>query len=98
MPKKITFNVVYVTSKLFIKNLIYIIQKKILGEDTNYRSNELNTHGPTVKGWRSIKNSNYPQEIILQLNKQCILNKIQILAHQYMIRTLKFIGIRNKFS
>lgn len=57
-----------------------------LGEDPKYRLTELNTHGPIVKGWQSRKNCEYPQEIVLHLEKRCVLNKIQILAHQYMIR------------
>ncbi|XP_066262191.1 centrosomal protein of 104 kDa isoform X2 [Euwallacea similis] len=56
-------------------------------EDSKYRLTELNSHGPTVRGWRSEKNCGYPQEIVLQLEKRCVLDKIQILAHQYMIRT-----------
>ncbi|KAF5301114.1 hypothetical protein FQR65_LT08944 [Abscondita terminalis] len=55
------------------------------GEDPKFKSNELNIHGPTVKGWQSSKNCSYPQEIVLQLDKQCLLTKIQVLAHQYLI-------------
>lgn len=58
-----------------------------LGEDSKYRLTELNFHGPTVKGWRSERNCIYPQEIVLKLEKKCVINKIQILAHQFMIRT-----------
>ncbi|KAG5899830.1 hypothetical protein JTB14_012301 [Gonioctena quinquepunctata] len=54
-------------------------------EDPKYRYVELNTHGPIVKGWQSERNCDYPQEIILQLEKRCLLSKIQILAHQYLI-------------
>ncbi|KAK9872526.1 hypothetical protein WA026_017991 [Henosepilachna vigintioctopunctata] len=54
-------------------------------EETKYRAAELNTHGPTVKGWQSGKNCEYPQEIILQLSKRCSLRKLQLLAHQYLI-------------
>ncbi|XP_066143045.1 centrosomal protein of 104 kDa isoform X2 [Euwallacea fornicatus] len=54
-------------------------------EDSKYRLTELNSHGPIVRGWRSEKNCDYPQEIVLQLEKRCVLDKIQILAHQYMI-------------
>ncbi|XP_008195174.2 centrosomal protein of 104 kDa [Tribolium castaneum] len=57
----------------------------VTSEDPKYRAIELNTHGPTVKGWQSAKNCEYPQEIVIQLNKRCCLNKIQILAHQYLI-------------
>ncbi|XP_030760199.1 centrosomal protein of 104 kDa [Sitophilus oryzae] len=54
-------------------------------EDSRYRVSELNVHGPTVKGWRSEKECQYPQEVVLQLERKCSLNKIQILAHQYLI-------------
>lgn len=59
----------------------YLIQ----GEDAKHRLNELNFHGPTVKGWQSERNCSYPQEIILQLEKISKLHKIQVLAHQYLI-------------
>lgn len=59
---------------------------RISGEDPKYRSTELNVHGPTVKGWQSEKKCEYPQEIILKLEKRYILTKIQLLAHQYLIR------------
>lgn len=55
-------------------------------EDSKHRASELNAHGPTVKGWQSAKNCEYPQEIILQLEKRSSLNKMQFLAHQYLIR------------
>ncbi|KAF7267295.1 hypothetical protein GWI33_019484 [Rhynchophorus ferrugineus] len=54
-------------------------------EEAKYRISELNIHGPTVKGWRSERDCQYPQEVVLRLEKRCILNKIQILAHQYLI-------------
>ncbi|XP_044263745.1 centrosomal protein of 104 kDa [Tribolium madens] len=57
----------------------------VTSEDPKYRATELNTHGPTVKGWQSAKNCEYPQEVVIQLTKRCCLNKIQILAHQYLI-------------
>ncbi|KAK4884893.1 hypothetical protein RN001_001164 [Aquatica leii] len=55
------------------------------GEDPKFKASELNNHGPTVKGWQSSKNCNFPQELILELEKQCLLTKIQVLAHQYLI-------------
>ena len=58
----------------------------ISGEDERYRATELNYHGPTVKGWRSAQNCPYPQEITMQLNTMAVLHRIQILAHQYLIR------------
>ncbi|XP_050546423.1 centrosomal protein of 104 kDa isoform X2 [Daktulosphaira vitifoliae] len=54
-------------------------------EDTNYLSSELNHHGPTVKGWRSSRNCEYPQELILKLEEPTIIYQIQILSHQYLI-------------
>ncbi|EEB18870.1 conserved hypothetical protein [Pediculus humanus corporis] len=55
------------------------------GEDKKYRVNELNYHGPTVRGWRSSINCTFPQEIILKLEILAILHQIQILSHQYLI-------------
>ncbi|XP_022908235.1 centrosomal protein of 104 kDa [Onthophagus taurus] len=54
-------------------------------EDPKYKSSELNIHSPTVKGWQSSKNCDFPQEIVVQLEKRCALDKVQILAHQYLI-------------
>lgn len=88
MPKKIEFSVIHTTSMYTFKNLytenIYMAINE--GEDPKHRSTELNTHGPTVKGWQSEKNCEYPQEIVLQLEKRCSITKIQFLAHQYLIR------------
>ncbi|XP_025832846.1 centrosomal protein of 104 kDa [Agrilus planipennis] len=55
------------------------------GEDQKYKSSELNSHGPTVRGWQSPKNCDYPQEIVLKLAKQYIVTKIQMLTHQFLI-------------
>lgn len=57
-----------------------------LGEDPKHRASELNIHGPTVKGWQTAKNCEYPQELVIQLEQRISLNKIQILAHQFLIR------------
>ncbi|XP_017773624.1 PREDICTED: centrosomal protein of 104 kDa isoform X2 [Nicrophorus vespilloides] len=57
----------------------------VTDEDPKFKANELNNHGPTVKGWQSQKNCDYPQEIIIQLAKRCYLSKIQLLMHQYLI-------------
>ncbi|KAL1513775.1 hypothetical protein ABEB36_003140 [Hypothenemus hampei] len=61
------------------------VVKTVTSEDSKFRYTELNSHGPTVKGWRSEKNCEFPQEIVLQITKKCVLNKIQILAHQFLI-------------
>ncbi|XP_021918251.1 centrosomal protein of 104 kDa isoform X2 [Zootermopsis nevadensis] len=55
------------------------------GEDELYRASELNAHGPTVVGWQSARECAYPQELILQLHSTAIVQKIQVLAHQYLI-------------
>ncbi|KAF5298712.1 hypothetical protein FQA39_LY11722 [Lamprigera yunnana] len=54
-------------------------------EDPKFKASELNNHGPNVKGWQSSKNCAFPQELILQLERQCLLTKIQVLTHQYLI-------------
>lgn len=58
----------------------------VSGEDEHYRASELNTHGPTVLGWQSARECSYPQELILQLHSTATIQKIQVLAHQYLIR------------
>lgn len=55
-----------------------------------YPSSELNNHGPTVKGWRSSKNCEYPQQLVLKLNETTVIQQIQILAHQYLIRKYEY--------
>ncbi|XP_073821254.1 centrosomal protein of 104 kDa [Musca autumnalis] len=55
-------------------------------EDPNYPASELNTHGPTVHGWRSAPNSTItPHDIVLRFHKPAKIYRIQILAHQYLI-------------
>lgn len=56
------------------------------GEEERHSSLELNIHGPTVRGWQSAKKCGYPQELILRLHGPAKLNRIQVLAHQYLIR------------
>ncbi|XP_018562856.1 centrosomal protein of 104 kDa [Anoplophora glabripennis] len=65
-------------------------------EDPKYRSAELNIHGPTVKGWQSEKKCEYPQEIILKLERRCVLTKIQLLTHQYLIPSKVEIFLNNE--
>lgn len=86
MPKRISFRAINVTSEYLILLCSRIRFFYILAEEVKFKLSELNTHGPTVRGWRSEKNCDYPQEIILNLERRCILNKIQILVHQYLIR------------
>lgn len=56
------------------------------GEDDHHRASELNAHGPTVRGWQSAEDCTYPQELILQLHCTATVEKIQVLAHQFLIR------------
>lgn len=56
-------------------------------EDLDYPSSELNSHGPTVQGWRNHPESVIPnQEIILRLHNPAQICRIQVLAHQFLIR------------
>lgn len=59
------------------------------GEDERHSCLELNVHGPTVRGWQSARRCGYPQELILRLHGPAKLTRIQVLAHQYLIRTSK---------
>lgn len=76
--------------------LCYAIQLKrreclddffVLDEEPEYPSSELSSHGPAVVGWRSKADSNLsPKEIILRFDKPAAVCRIQVLAHQYLIR------------
>ncbi|CAD7086006.1 unnamed protein product [Hermetia illucens] len=56
------------------------------GEDPDFPASELNTHGPTVHGWRSPPESaTTPFDIILRFQKPAKICRIQVLAHQYLI-------------
>ncbi|XP_009868127.1 PREDICTED: centrosomal protein of 104 kDa [Apaloderma vittatum] len=55
------------------------------GHEDGFSAKELMVHAPTVKGWRSPRCCQYPQEIVLQLVERCRIRKLQLLAHQYMI-------------
>lgn len=59
----------------------------ILDEESEYPSSELNSHGPAVVGWRSKANCTLaPKEIILRFDKPAVVCRIQVLAHQFIIR------------
>lgn len=62
------------------------------GEEDRHSSLELNVHGPTVRGWQSSRRCTYPQELILRLHGPTKLTRIQVLAHQYLIRKLRCIS------
>ncbi|SPP82329.1 centrosomal protein of 104 kDa isoform X2 [Drosophila guanche] len=55
-------------------------------EDVNFPASELNTHGPTVHGWRStVDGSLATHDIILRFQQPAKIYRIQLLAHQYLI-------------
>ncbi|XP_034667177.1 centrosomal protein of 104 kDa isoform X2 [Drosophila subobscura] len=55
-------------------------------EDVNFPASELNTHGPTVHGWRStVGGSLATHDIILRFQQPAKIYRIQLLAHQYLI-------------
>ncbi|XP_021702895.1 centrosomal protein of 104 kDa isoform X1 [Aedes aegypti] len=55
-------------------------------EDSDYPASELNTHSPTVHGWRSNPSSPVtPKEIVLRFFNPARIVRIQVLAHQYYI-------------
>ncbi|XP_032595240.1 centrosomal protein of 104 kDa isoform X1 [Drosophila grimshawi] len=55
-------------------------------EDASFPASELNTHGPTVHGWRSAVDSGLgTHDIILRFQQPARIYRIQLLAHQYLI-------------
>ncbi|XP_023163035.2 centrosomal protein of 104 kDa isoform X2 [Drosophila hydei] len=55
-------------------------------EDAGFPASELNTHGPTVHGWRSAVDSGVStHDIILRFHQPAKIYRIQLLAHQYLI-------------
>ncbi|KAH8249202.1 hypothetical protein KR032_007184 [Drosophila birchii] len=55
-------------------------------EDVSFPASELNTHGPTVHGWRSAPDSGLTtHDIILRFHQPAKIYRIQLLAHQYLI-------------
>ncbi|XP_034471627.1 centrosomal protein of 104 kDa [Drosophila innubila] len=55
-------------------------------EDAAFPASELNTHGPTVHGWRSAAGSEVgTHDIILRFHQPAKIYRIQLLAHQYLI-------------
>lgn len=76
-----------------IYNCLYTIKRWfisfLLDEEQEYPSSELNSHGPAVVGWRSRAESSLsPKEIIVRFDQPAIISRIQVLAHQFMIRKL----------
>lgn len=81
--------VILVQSKNIMLWVYIIIRKNIFfsDEDSSFPASELNTHGPTVQGWRSALGSSLiPHDIILRFQTPAKVCRIQLLAHQYLIR------------
>lgn len=82
-----------VNDKVFRGWILWIMAKKIpfnvvfaSDEDPSFPASELNSHGPTVHGWRSSPGNNIcPHDIVLRFHKPAKICRIQILAHQYLI-------------
>lgn len=75
---------------IYLIRLIHSIYSiNFLDEDPEFPSCQLNTHGPAVLGWRSncIRLIEF-SEIVLKLNTPGKIFKIQVLAHQFIIRKL----------
>jgi centrosomal protein CEP104 len=57
-------------------------------EAPDYPAAELNSHSPNTRGWQSIKFSEYPQEVGMELlGGEFRLSQVQILSHQSKIST-----------
>lgn len=39
-------------------------------EEADYPASELNIHGPSTKGWQSVKFAKYPQEIGIEIDSK----------------------------
>lgn len=56
------------------------------GEEERHPASELNRHEPTVRGWQSARQCKYPQELVLRLQRPSAIRRVQVLAHQCLIR------------
>lgn len=92
MAKKIPFSCIFASG---IRSLFDIPTRFIKfsyrsdEELPQYPASELNSHGPSVLGWRSkpdVDCDKVPKEIVLKLHYPAKIYKIQVLAHQYLIR------------
>ncbi|KAF6260813.1 flagellar associated protein [Scenedesmus sp. NREL 46B-D3] len=52
------------------------------GEDSDYPVRELLYHSPQTRGWQSPRFCNFPQEIVLRVERPSKIQQIQILAHE----------------
>lgn len=55
------------------------------GEDPDYPVRQLLLHTTETRGWQTPRQGSYPQEVVLQLDKQARLQQIQLLSHEFMI-------------
>lgn len=79
-------------------NQLLIVFWFLLDEDAGFPASELNTHGPTVHGWRSAVDSGVStHDIILRFHQPAKIYRIQLLAHQYLIRESGYLN-RNPFT
>lgn len=63
-----------------------------IDEDLLFPASELNSHGPSVYGYRSLGDSKADShEIVLRFQNPDLVCRIQILAHQYIIRKFYFV-------
>lgn len=63
-----------------------IVSSLLSGEEERHPASELNRHEPTVRGWQSTRSCKYPQELVLRLHKPAAIRRVQVLAHQCLIR------------
>jgi hypothetical protein len=98
MAKRIPFSCVFASGwwtfvscrVLASFNHLFPPQKTPDEELPQYPASELNSHGPSMLGWRSkltdASADLTPKEIVLKFNYPAKIYKIQVLAHQYLIR------------
>eukprot|EP01135_Chromosphaera_perkinsii_P011779 Nk52_evm25s2496 gene=Nk52_evmTU25s2496 len=57
------------------------------GADEDSPAVRLEEHNPTNNGWESQRFCTFPQIIVLRLEEDCRIRKVQLLSHQYKIAT-----------
>ncbi|KAL5282042.1 CEP104 family protein [Megaselia abdita] len=68
-----------------LKKIAYSVSF-VSDEDLLFPASELNSHGPSVYGYRSVSDSKADShELVLKFLKPALVRRIQILAHQYII-------------
>ncbi|KAK3914647.1 Centrosomal protein of 104 kDa [Frankliniella fusca] len=69
-------------------------QPQVPREEERHPACELNRHEPTVRGWQSARNCKYPQELVLRLQRPSAIRRVQVLAHQCLIREYLNLPVR----